>query len=204
MRQEVAQLILNINQQIELFGFDAKADMHVHAKYKHLARDFLHVVLEVIITLARIGFLLFPAREGMGAGCYDAIAVTLGDRVDLAPQPPQFHAGFGHIAADGAAHFDLRLHKLRLYLIADLHDAIIVQEFLNDRRQFAGGRVDQLIFFFNADGQWCGMHLITPCGIPAILKNGNIIPALGKRSMPPIPEQSQHIAHSQNGQEFKQ
>ena len=151
--QEIAQLILNVDQQVELLGRRAKADMHVHAEDQHLPRYLLHIIFQILITFARVGFLLFPFGEGVRAGGQDAVAVALGHRIHLAAQAHQFHSRFLHIAADGAADLDLRLHEFRLDLVANLADAFVVQQLLHHRRQFAGFGVDQLVFFFDADRQ---------------------------------------------------
>ena len=82
MRQEVAQLIHQVNQHLAVLD----ADVHVQAEDQVRARDDLHVLDDLAVALVGVDVLHAPVGERMRRAGDEAQAVLFGERDHPAPE----------------------------------------------------------------------------------------------------------------------
>jgi hypothetical protein len=133
--------------------------VHVRAEDEELLREILEVLLHPDIALQRGDLLSHPIGEGMRAGGSDLEPALRGEIDDRAAQPHQLRAKIRWTSAHLAPDFDHRLVQLGLHFF---EDQVIALEDLRDvRPELACGGVDDLVLFFDAEGEAWGAHVET-------------------------------------------
>jgi hypothetical protein len=121
-----------------------------------LLRQVLHVLLDAEVALQRGDFLLGPAGKRVRAGGYNAQILFGGQLHHHAAQPLQFATGVGR----GSAYFGADLQHALVQFRLDLaeHQVVFLQNLRDIRAQLARFRVDDLVLFFDADGETGRIH----------------------------------------------
>src|SRR5688572_1298313 len=152
MRNEVPSDVHRIDEEFTVFD----ADMHVRAEDQQLLRQLLHVLLHADVALQRRDLLVHPRRERVRARGGDAQAFLAGKAVNEAAQTAQLlgcvRRGFAHRRAD----LNDRLVQLGLYFAQDVF--VFEEDLVDVGAELARDRIDDLVFFFDADRQGGGFH----------------------------------------------
>ncbi len=155
MRQHVADNVHRIDGK----GPILHAHVNVHAEDEQPAGQHLHLFQHAQIAGVGRDRLLGPAAKGMGRCGHDGDAVAVGQIANELTLLEQFLLHLFHRAADGRPQFHHGLMELRLHLA--LHeDHFVPFDQLGDiRAQLPGFRIDDLVFFLNAQGEgWSFNH----------------------------------------------
>jgi hypothetical protein len=147
-------------------GEVAVLDPHVdvHAEDQHALGDDLMILHRLGVALVGGDLLAKPVREGMGGGRGDLQAALGGQIVDGRSLSKKRGFQLGHVVADRRAQLDHGGVQLRLdagleLALLDLDGALFRLHELGDERfQLARLRVDDLVFFFDADGEGGRCH----------------------------------------------
>ena len=145
MREEIPRHIHRVDHEIAVL--DAHVD--VRAEDQIPLGDLLQVLSQTDVALDRRDVLLLPGREGVSARGHDREPLLGYPAADEAAHTQDFLARFTHIAADLACRFHTGLVKLRMNLLARLF--ITLENLGDERREFAGLRMDDLVFLFDPE-----------------------------------------------------
>ena len=126
--------------------------MHVHAENQQGARQLLQLFNNILITLSGRNYLIDPAGEGMRARSGHLQTGAFGSGHQFAARAMHLDAQFMHAVANIRAGLHNRLVHLVLHLFHDSGRSR-GDQLHHVRTQLAGGRVDDLEFFFYADGK---------------------------------------------------
>ena len=151
-RQQVRQEVAHLVHQVDHHRPIRHADVHVQAEDQERPRQLLQFLDDVVVADAGRDDLVFPARERMRAGRGHREADALGGARQLAAVAEDLLAQLVDVGADLRADLDDRLVHFALDLLAQ-HRRARRQELGHVRTQFAALRVDDLEFFFDAEGE---------------------------------------------------
>src|SRR5258706_2538620 len=148
VRKEIAHHVHHVDRGL----FVGHGHVDVHAEDEQGARELLQFFDNVLIALAGGDDLIDPARERVPAGGRDLQAGALGGGDQLASRAMHLDAQLAHVFANLRAGLDDRL----VHLVFDLLDDVRRSggnELHDVRAELTRGRVNDLKFFFYADGK---------------------------------------------------
>src|SRR5271154_1714994 len=148
MREEIADHVHHVDGGL-LIGH---GDVDVHAKDQEGAGELLEFLDDVLVPFAGRDDLVDPAGEGMSPGGGNVEAGAVGGGYEFVAGAVHFDAQLSNVFADVAAGFNDGLMHLVLDLIGDARGSG-GDELHYVRAQCTGGGVDNLEFFFDADGE---------------------------------------------------
>ncbi len=154
VRQEVPHLVHELDERLAVFD----ADVHVQAEDQVRARDDLHVLDELQVSLVRVDVLDAPVGERMGRARREKQAVLVREREHAAPQVAEVHRGVADGLADAGADFDDRLVHLGLDALVQLAIALRDDLGLDVRAEIVRIPVDRLVFLFDPDREGWRRH----------------------------------------------
>src|SRR5260370_12212997 len=127
-------------------------DVDVHTEDQEGTRELLQFFDDVLVALAGGDDLIDPTREGVRAGGGDLQADALSGSDELATRAMHLDAELSDVFANFCAGFDDGLVHLMLHLLDDVRRSG-GDELHDVRAELAGGGVNDLKFFFYADGE---------------------------------------------------
>ncbi|MFT3882703.1 MAG: hypothetical protein QM703_24005 [Gemmatales bacterium] len=127
------------------------------AEDQQLMGEVSHVLPHAEVAFEGSNLLLDPTGKRMRAGSSDLETMLGSELHHASTQPDDLILGFQRRAANLGADFDHTLMQLSLHRFAH-HQLTLIEELSDVRLEFAGLRIDDLIFFFDADGQRRGLH----------------------------------------------
>ena len=154
MRQEVPQLIHQVNQRLAVLD----ADVDVQAEDQVGARDDLHVLDDLQVALVGVDVLHAPVGERMRGAGDELQAVLLGERDHLPAQVAQIRRRFLDGLADARADLDHRLVHLGLHAFVQLPLALFEDLHLDVRAQVERDGIDRLVFLLDPEGEGRRLH----------------------------------------------
>ena len=152
MWQEVARHIAGIDQELMVLD----ADVHMGPKDEQLLCELLHRFFGSDVPIELGDLLLGPVREGVRAGGGDLEVAPGGEFHHPAAQLDELRLHLRGGLADRGSHFDDRLVQLGLHLFE--HHVARLQDLRDVRLEPPRLGVDDLVFFFDADGEAGGLH----------------------------------------------
>ncbi len=126
--------------------------VYVHAEDQQRPRQLAHLFDDVLIALAGRDHLVDPAGIGVRACRSHLESCAFGGRDQLAARAVHFNAQLAYVLANARARFDDGLVQFVLHLLGDVRGSG-GDDLADVRTQFAGRRVNDLEFLFNADGE---------------------------------------------------
>ena len=146
VRQEVAQLIHQVNQRLAILD----ADVDVEAEDQVGARDDLQVLDDLQVALVGVDVLRAPVGEGMGRAGDELQPVLFGEADHPPPQVPQIRRRVLDRLVHARAHLDHRLVHLGLHAFVQLALALLDDLHLDVRAEIERVRIDRLVFLLDA------------------------------------------------------
>src|SRR5882724_5648353 len=148
MWQEVAYAVHHINGRL----FVRHGYVNVHAEDEQRPRQLAHLFHDVLVAFAWRNDLIDPAGKGVRAGCRYLQTRPFGGGDQLAARAMHFNAQLADVLADARAGFDDGLVQFVFHLLCDVRRSR-GNQLADVRTQFARRWINDLEFFFDADGE---------------------------------------------------
>ncbi len=126
--------------------------MHVHPEDEQRARQLAHLLDNMLIAFAGRDDLVDPAGKGVRARSCHLKSGAFGGGDEFAARAVHLNAQLADVVADARAGLYDRLVQLVLHLLGNVRGSR-GDQLADVRTQFAGRRINDLEFFFDADGE---------------------------------------------------